>query len=50
MIVFVTAKQKRTDHTLTTNTEKASERLELHFETHHHHHDVPEGLDVFPVP
>jgi len=33
MFVFVSAKQKGTDHTLTVNTERASERLKLYFET-----------------
>jgi len=32
MFVFVTVKQKGTGHTLTINTERASERLELYFE------------------
>jgi hypothetical protein len=33
MFVFVTVKQKESDHTLTINTKRASERLELYFET-----------------
>jgi hypothetical protein len=33
MFVFVTAKQKGSYHTLTINTEKASEKPELYFET-----------------
>jgi len=34
MSIFVSAKQKGTDHTLTIDTERASEKLVLYFETY----------------